>query len=430
MLDIARNLSASASVHALTGSSRPGAVPPLVPLDTSHPDAAVIDLAGRVKRLAARENRVVTRTCRIQDAAFVAMRDVPKPLEGKVKSDMTFDKSVEADGTRVTVIREPATWTQESQAIREEYEAALAAREQRERAEEERRNLPYWMKLRERAGNRLYRWILQLAAMQPSTQAGLAAKAAAVDAIVEDGSDKLPCDWHQDLAASLARDVVRLAVLVPAMAPVADLFETYHAEIVDLQATIATTDERSAEQEAAWARWKELDGIILASRPTTLAGAIGALQLAQREHHQFSIQDRPVDEIGNDDRLIHHLLTSALDVLGPLVQQTAPAMANLRSAPLPSGLSARHLGTAAATDVMEWYRSWLYGELRMLDLELDGSPDSLAVRQDNPGAEFHFPAEMDWRDVPKPSTRAAAVLGLLGIMPEAAGKPAQTVSAA
>lgn len=65
----------------------------------------------------------------------------------------------------------------------------------------------------------------------------------------------------------------------------------------------------------------------------------------------------------------------------------------------------------------EWYRSWLCHERRLLNLELDGTTEALAIRQDNPGADFHFPGKVDWRDVPKPSTRAAAVLSLFGLLP-------------
>lgn len=107
------------------------------------------------------------------------------------------------------------------------------------------------------------------------------------------------------------------------------------------------------------------------------------------------------------------------------------AASNLRPVPMPADRSALRLGADAAGDVREWYRSWLYAELRLLNLELDGSPEISAIRQDNPGAKFHFPRDMGWRDVPKPSTRAAAVLGLLGLMPETADAvPVPAASAA
>lgn len=179
-----------------------------------------------------------------------------------------------------------------------------------------------------------------------------------------------------------------------------------------LQATIATTDEHSPEQEAAWARWKELDGIILASRPTTLAGAIGALQVAQREHRQFSIEDHQADEVGTNDRLVDHLLTSALDVLGPLVRQAAPAMANIRPAPLPTGIVAGRYPIDASREEIETYRTFLEMELRYLNHEVYGQTQGrLHYWLDNPAARLHGPSQ------PAASTRALAVLTLLGLMP-------------
>ena len=118
------------------------------------------------------------------------------------------DRSVDEDGTRVTTVREPAGWSAESRTNQEAHEAALAERERHEQAEEVRRGLPRWMKLRERATCRLERWGLQLAAMEPTTRAGLAAKAAASKAVIED--DVLPDEWRQKLAASLSRDALRI----------------------------------------------------------------------------------------------------------------------------------------------------------------------------------------------------------------------------
>ncbi len=200
----------SASVHALSGSTPPGTARPVQPFgvataaaavaelpDTfappgavasdvviglaarraapAHPDAAVIDLAGRVEALVSRELRLVLRTVEIEDAVMKGMPPRPERVEGTLR--IASDRTVDDDGTSVMTIREPAGWAAEFRTNQDAHEAALAQRKRHEQAEEDRRGLPRWNKLRERTTCRLERWGLQLTAMQPTTQAGLAAKA-------------------------------------------------------------------------------------------------------------------------------------------------------------------------------------------------------------------------------------------------------------
>ncbi|WOH66167.1 hypothetical protein [Bradyrhizobium sp. BWA-3-5] len=73
-----------------------------------------------------------------------------------------------------------------------------------------------------------------------------------------------------------------------------------------------------------------------------------------------------------------------------------------------------------ATDrrALEAYASWLHMERRLLCLELwphMGSDAEKYVWADNAGYHWHFRGEGDWRDLPQPSTRAAAVLDLVGV---------------
>ncbi len=67
---------------------------------------------------------------------------------------------------------------------------------------------------------------------------------------------------------------------------------------------------------------------------------------------------------------------------------------------------------------LEAYASWLHMELRLLCLELWphlGSEAERYVWADNAGHHWHFRGEGSWRDLPQPSTRAAAVLNLVGV---------------
>lgn len=69
------------------------------------------------------------------------------------------------------------------------------------------------------------------------------------------------------------------------------------------------------------------------------------------------------------------------------------------------------------------YLEWLRMEARLLQIELH--PEMPTEDECRPcgtfAGKFHFPMEMDWRDVPKPSTRAEKVLRAVGVeFPEAA----------
>ncbi|WP_432347920.1 hypothetical protein WMC41_09930 [Shinella yambaruensis] len=63
------------------------------------------------------------------------------------------------------------------------------------------------------------------------------------------------------------------------------------------------------------------------------------------------------------------------------------------------------------------YLEWLRMEARILQLEL--FPDLDPTRDFTPcntfAKSFHFPTGVDWRKVPKPSTRAAKVLAAVGV---------------
>lgn len=72
-------------------------------------------------------------------------------------------------------------------------------------------------------------------------------------------------------------------------------------------------------------------------------------------------------------------------------------------------------------NILETYRQWLHNESRLLGVELypELGTDAPRYVPETTAAEFHFPTCGDWRDVPKPSTRAELVLRAVGALPGA-----------
>ena len=76
----------------------------------------------------------------------------------------------------------------------------------------------------------------------------------------------------------------------------------------------------------------------------------------------------------------------------------------------------------ANEDTMGFYAQWLFFERRMVCAELANSNAGLAVRLENScyhdrfaRPDFHFPSDgRSWRQVPKPSARAAVVMSAAG----------------
>ena len=70
-----------------------------------------------------------------------------------------------------------------------------------------------------------------------------------------------------------------------------DPFTRYGVEILTLQAAVETGCPDD-EAERLMDRWTEIDRLALAGQPTTLAGALGALEMARREFSQFQVVSR------------------------------------------------------------------------------------------------------------------------------------------
>ena len=63
------------------------------------------------------------------------------------------------------------------------------------------------------------------------------------------------------------------------------------------------------------------------------------------------------------------------------------------------------------------YLEWLHYEARLLRIELEPNtnPDSEFSPCGTFAKRFHFPADRQWTDVPKPSTRALQVMVAAGV---------------
>ena len=93
----------------------------------------------------------------------------------------------------------------------------------------------------------------------------------------------------------------------------ADPFVTYHQRILAIQAAVNTGLGDDAADPLMDA-WGAIDREAMAVRPTTFAGAAGALGYARREFVQFEMQDKEQTE-NPSHLLILHLLDGAIGVL-------------------------------------------------------------------------------------------------------------------
>src|SRR6476659_5175468 len=98
-----------------------------------------------------------------------------------------------------------------------------------------------------------------------------------------------------------------------------------------------------------------------------------------------------------------------------LSQAAGGSVLALAAIPLPP---AQSFAGAPDRRALEAYASWLFMERRILCGELWPDMGAKAERYDyfdNAGAGWHFRGDGDWRDLPQPSSRAAAVLDLVGV---------------
>ena len=121
----------------------------------------------------------------------------------------------------------------------------------------------------------------------------------------------------QGLAALPLAAVPTVAVSSRALAGSADPFATYHQRIVAVLAAIEAPGTEEEEADRLMDRWADINREAMGTRPVTLAGAVGALEYARREFHQFHIETR--EDMGGQpcpgDTLVLHLLDGALGVL-------------------------------------------------------------------------------------------------------------------
>ncbi len=103
---------------------------------------------------------------------------------------------------------------------------------------------------------------------------------------------------------------------VPAVAG-SDPFPSYYREVVALIGALEG-DLNDVEAAPMMDRWRDLDSLAMATKPTTCAGIAACLQYARREHVQFGMKgDEGEDDPGS--RLILALLDNALGTLREMV---------------------------------------------------------------------------------------------------------------
>ncbi len=83
-------------------------------------------------------------------------------------------------------------------------------------------------------------------------------------------------------------------------------------------------------------------------------------------------------------------------------------------------LSAADGGLPSDHSILEAYRQWLHYEARLCAMELypELGTEAEGFIPETFAASFHFPQAKHWNEVPKPSTRAQAVLQAVGVLPE------------
>ena len=214
MLDIVT--ATSTNVRALTGSSRPGAVPPLVVLEvtthdrealkaaTPHPDAKVIHLAERVAALAPVSLVAAARRAKRADAVDAKLPALSRPPQPENRTKIE-NQSIE--GWYIATFSYPTTLDEGHAAAMKVWNAERAEEKRIEAALHARHRMPQWEALEHRTHRRLIRRAWRLTYMRPQTQDGLKAKAAAAVAVMQTGASDV---WATELHASISRDALRI----------------------------------------------------------------------------------------------------------------------------------------------------------------------------------------------------------------------------
>ena len=174
-------------------------------------DAALIDFAGRTVALAHLQERVANKKAdaeavidRWDFANKPAVPEIPEARSRVVATDLSTATH------RIMQFSEPLN--DGDAQVEADLRAYKEARKAHKLAVEDKvaqSRVPYLTKLSDRMWSRLIRAIKLLTDMQPSTLAGLAAKAAVVEALAESDND-LADWWGQNLLRSVAEDAIRL----------------------------------------------------------------------------------------------------------------------------------------------------------------------------------------------------------------------------
>lgn len=225
-------LTPSADLHTLTGSTPPGAARPVQPfgvatspaanvddtfvplggaaldvlgrLEPARSDVKVIRLAERVAALAPVSLRAAARRAKRADAVDAKLPDLP-PTPQPESWTKIENRSVE--GWYIATFSYPTTPDEAHAAAMEAWNAEVAEGKRIEADLRARHRISQWEALERRTYRRLIRRAWRLTYMQPRTQDGLKAKAAAAVAVMRTGASDV---WANELHASVSRDALRI----------------------------------------------------------------------------------------------------------------------------------------------------------------------------------------------------------------------------
>ncbi len=189
-------------------SAMANGTPPIV----NPADAALIEFASRTVALARRQDAVLRQRIDAESAIdqwnFANSPDEPEMPKARSRMVIT-DLSTATH--RIMQFSDPLDGDDGAQGEADllAYKEACKAHKRAVADKMAQSRVPYLTKLADRMWQRLIRSVERLTDMQPTTLAGLAAKASVIEALAETDSDTADW-WGRNLGRSVAEDAIRL----------------------------------------------------------------------------------------------------------------------------------------------------------------------------------------------------------------------------
>ena len=177
------------------------------PIGADHPDADLIDHAGKVVALAARERLALNRRCAVEEKAQDLHPPRPRAPSRSHLNPVRAEETV--DGGQIIRVPPMGAFTAYEQA-KADHAAAVTAWEAECAAIDERSGLPAADKLYARVDRRLAKAGSELGSMTPTSPAGALAKARGCIATLASYEGCPAPDWLDGLTRSVVRDVVAI----------------------------------------------------------------------------------------------------------------------------------------------------------------------------------------------------------------------------